>query len=103
MVEDQAKDLLKMFGPFLGVSGVGDVKDAMRLRPRKAFDHAGVCLLHGGGEASAWCAIFGGWNISSCHRRPRLVFPSRGGLADDAAPTGRIGYLDVRHFVLLIN
>jgi hypothetical protein len=40
IVEDCAKDLLKMLGPFLEVSGVGDVKDAMRLRARQAFDRS---------------------------------------------------------------
>jgi hypothetical protein len=34
IVEHSAKDLLKVFGPLLKVSGVGDVKDAMRLRAR---------------------------------------------------------------------
>jgi hypothetical protein len=36
IVEHGAEGLLKMFGAFLEVLGVGDVEDALRLRPRQA-------------------------------------------------------------------
>jgi hypothetical protein len=55
IVEHCAKDLLKMFGPFLEISGIGDVKDAMRLS-----DQAGARFFDGGERrsgASAWRAI----------------------------------------------
>jgi hypothetical protein len=48
IVEHGAKDPLKMFGPFLEVSGIGDVKDAMRLRRREVSDQAAVCGFDGG-------------------------------------------------------
>jgi hypothetical protein len=70
IVEHGAKDLLKMVGPFLEVSGVGDVKDAMRLRPRQAFDQADVCLLDGGecwGGASAWRAAYNDVGIGAAY------------------------------------
>jgi hypothetical protein len=37
-----------MFGAFLEVSGIGDVKDAMRLRRREVFDQTAVCGFDGG-------------------------------------------------------
>jgi hypothetical protein len=49
-----------------------DVKNAMRLRHRQAFDRAGVCLLHGGerrSRASVWCAVRGRWD-RRIYRRP---------------------------------
>ena len=43
---------MEMFGAFLEVLGIGDVKDAMRLRRRQAFDEAGVRLFDGGERRS---------------------------------------------------
>jgi hypothetical protein len=49
IVEHGGKDLLKVFGPFLEISGVGDVKE---LRARQPPDQAGVRLFDGGERRS---------------------------------------------------
>jgi hypothetical protein len=77
IVEHGAEDLLEMFGAFREVSGIGDVKDAVRLQHCQEFDQAGVRLLGSGecrGGASAWRAVRARRKISSRQRSPRLVF-----------------------------
>jgi hypothetical protein len=51
-VEHGAEDLLEMFGAFVEVLRVSDVKDAIRLRHRQAFDQAGVRRFDGGERQS---------------------------------------------------
>jgi hypothetical protein len=73
IVEHGAKDLLKMFGAFLEVLGIGDVKDAMRLRNRQAFDQTGVCLFDGGERRIPYVEIK--LDLPMAHRREVLASP----------------------------
>jgi hypothetical protein len=74
IIEHGAEDLLKMFGGFLEVLGIGDVKDAMRLRNRQAFDQTGVCLFDGGERRIPYVEIK--LDLPMAHRREVLASPS---------------------------